>query len=206
MDIAFSAERSIQDGIIELSEAETGTVLISYTVMFIYVAIALGKVKNFKTFFVHSKITLAVGGILIVVSSVACSLGALGYAKLATTMLTIEVIPFLVLAVGVDNLFILVHTHQRIDKKTSVSLSASDIVADTLAEVGPSILLTAISQGCCFGIGAITDMPAVRTFALYATAAILFNFLLQITAFIALMTIDLQRYNVRQTNKIIKIL
>lgn len=197
MDIAFSAERSIQDGIIELSEAETGTVLISYMVMLIYVAIALGKVKSFKTFFVHSKIMLAIGGIFIVVSSVTCSLGTLGYAKLATTMLTIEVIPFLVLAVGVDNLFILVHTYQRIDRKKIESLSASDTVADTLAEVGPSILLTAISQVCCFGIGSIIDMPAVRTFALYATVAILYNFLLQITAFIALMTIDLQRYNVR---------
>lgn len=36
-------------------------------------------------------------------------------------------------------------------------------------------------------------MPAVHTFALYATAAIIFNFLLQITAFIAFMTIDLTR-------------
>lgn len=117
-----------------------------------------------------------------------------------TTMLTIEVIPFLVLAVGVDNLFILVHTYQRIDKKKTVSTSASETVAEALGEVGPSILLTAISQCCCFGIGAITDMPAVRTFALYATVAILFNFLLQITAFIALMALDLERYNVRHSN------
>lgn len=110
-------------------------------------------------------------------------------------MLTIEVIPFLVLAVGVDNLFILVHAYQRLDVKKYTS--SSDAVADALAEVGPSILLTAISQASCFGIGSLNEMPAVKTFALYATVAICFNFLLQITAFVALMTIDLIRYNVR---------
>ena len=52
LDIAFSAERSIQDGIEELSEAEASTVLISYGVMFLYVAIALGKIKSFRYFLV----------------------------------------------------------------------------------------------------------------------------------------------------------
>lgn len=52
MDIAFSAERSIQDGIIEISTAEVSTVLISYLIMFLYVAIALGKIKRIREFFV----------------------------------------------------------------------------------------------------------------------------------------------------------
>lgn len=46
MDIAFSAERSIQDGIEEISSAEVGTVLVSYLIMFLYVALALGKIKS----------------------------------------------------------------------------------------------------------------------------------------------------------------
>lgn len=44
--------------------------------------------------------------------------------------------------------------------------------------------------------GSLSDMPAVRTFALYATAAILLDFLFQITAFIALMSLDNKRYSV----------
>lgn len=53
LEIAFSAERSIQDAIEELSEAESSTVLISYTVMFIYVSIALGNFKSFTTLLVY---------------------------------------------------------------------------------------------------------------------------------------------------------
>lgn len=143
---------------------------------------------------INSKLTLAFGGIIIVIGSVMCSLGALAYARLITTMLTIEVIPFLVLAIGVDNLFILVHAYQRLDH--SKYIRPSDAVSDALGEVGPSILLTALTQATCFAIGTWTDMPAVHTFALYATAAIIFNFLLQITAFIAFMTIDLTRQEV----------
>lgn len=147
------------------------------------------------TFQAHSKITLAFGGILLVLSSVLCSLGLFGYIGVETTMLTIEVVPFLILAVGVDNLFILVHTSNRLSSADK-DQSAKEMVAEALSEAGPSILLSAISQGCCFGIGALTDMPAVKTFALYAMVAVFFNLLLQITAFVALMTIDLTRYNV----------
>lgn len=56
---------------------------------------------------------VAIGGIVIVLCSVLCSLGVCAYIGITTTLLTIEVIPFLVLAVGVDNIFIIVQTHQR---------------------------------------------------------------------------------------------
>lgn len=39
-------------------------------------------------------------------------------------------------------------------------------------------------------------MPAVKTFAMYAAVALLIDFLLQITAFIALMALDDRRYQV----------
>lgn len=191
MEIAYSAERSIEDGIDAMSEAELWTVIISYIVMFVYITIALGKIQNIQTFFVGSKITLAVGGIVIVLISVLCSLGVFGYLGVATTMLTVEVIPFLVLAVGVDNIFILVHTYNRLNKNEYATIG--DGIGEALGRVGPSILLTASSECFCFLIGALSDMPAVRTFALYATVALAIDFLLQISVFIALMAIDQSR-------------
>lgn len=191
MDIAYMAERSIEDGIDAMSEAELWTVITSYLVMFVYITFALGKIRNLKTFLVESKITLAVGGIVIVLVSVLCSLGVFGYLGVATTMLTVEVIPFLVLAVGVDNIFILVHTYNRLDKTKFETVG--DGVGEALGLVGPSILLTAASECFCFLIGALSDMPAVRTFALYATVALFLDFIFQISAFIALMAIDQKR-------------
>ena len=119
--------------------------------MFIYITFALGKIRSFSTCLLESKIILAVGGIVIVLLSVLCSLGFFGYLGVATTMLTVEVVPFLVLAVGVDNIFILVHTYNRLDKNKYQNIG--DGIGDALGEVGPSILLTAASECCCFLIG-----------------------------------------------------
>lgn len=195
-DFAYMAERSIEDGIDEMSEAELYTVVISYVVMFIYIMFALGKVRSFKYFLLESKITLAVGGIVIVLLSVVCSLGVFGYLGVATTMLTIEAIPFLVLAIGVDNIFILVHTYNRLDKAQYETIGEG--IGDALGKVGPSILLTAASEISCFLIGGLSDMPAVRTFALYSSVALFFDFVLQITVFIALMALDQWRYEGRR--------
>lgn len=59
-----------------------------------------------------SKISLGIAGILIVLSSVACSIGIFSYFGIPLTLIVIEVIPFLVLAIGVDNIFIMVQTLQ----------------------------------------------------------------------------------------------
>ncbi|KAH8392947.1 hypothetical protein KR200_001327 [Drosophila serrata] len=192
LDIAYMAERSIQDAIVELSEGEVGTVVISYVVMFVYVAIALGHIRSCTGFLRESRIMLAIGGIVIVLASVTCSLGFWGYLDVTTTMLAIEVIPFLVLAVGVDNIFIMVHTYQRLDH--SKFASTHEAIGEAIGQVGPSILQTAGSEMACFAIGCISDMPAVKTFAMYAAIAILLDFLLQVTAFVALMAIDERRY------------
>ncbi len=42
----------------------------------------------------------------------------------------------------------------------------------------------------------MTSMPAVKVFSLYAGMAVLVNFLLQITIFLALLTLDARRQEV----------
>ena len=44
-----------------------------------------------------------------------------------------------------------------------------------------------------FVTGGLSDMPAVRAFALYAGMALLIDFLLQITCFVSLLTLDTVR-------------
>lgn len=56
---------------------------------------------------------LGLAGIITELSAILCSIGFFSYQGVPTTLLIIEVLPFLVLAVGIDNVFILVQTHQR---------------------------------------------------------------------------------------------
>lgn len=60
-------------------------------------------------------------------------------------------IPFLVLAVGVDNIFILVQTHQRTPRNPGES--SAEHIGRVLGKVGPSMLLTSISETFCFLLG-----------------------------------------------------
>lgn len=62
-----------------------------------------------------------------------------------------QVIPFLVLAVGVDNIFILVQTHQRTPRLEGESYE--EHIARVLSKAGPSILLTSLSESTCFLLG-----------------------------------------------------
>lgn len=45
----------------------------------------------------------------------------------------------------------------------------------------------------CFFIGTLTEMPAVRMFALYAAVALIINFFLQMTCFLGLFALDTKR-------------
>lgn len=105
-------QRSVEDEINRESRSDVYTVLISYFVMFFYVAITLGNVVSFRRLFVDSKILLGLAGVVIVLLSVTSAIGLFSYAGVPATLIIVEVIPFLVLAVGVDNIFILVQTLQ----------------------------------------------------------------------------------------------
>ena len=55
------------------------------------------------------------------------------------------------------------------------------------------MLLTSLSESIAFFLGALTPMPAVRLFSLYAGMSVLIDFFLQITIFISLITLDQKR-------------
>lgn len=191
MDVAFTSERSIEDELLRESQSDISTILVSYLIMFAYIAISLGHVEHFSRIMIDSKITLGLGGVIIVLASVVSSVGLFAFIGVPATLIIVEVIPFLVLAVGVDNIFILVQTHQRDPKKPNET--HAEHVGRILGKVGPSMLLTSVSESCCFFLGGLSDMPAVKAFALYAGMALLIDFLLQITCFVSLLALDSMR-------------
>lgn len=191
MDIAFRSERSIEDELERMSHSDILTVIISYIIMFLYIALALGPSNSLSQLLTGTKITLGLGGVTIVLVSVFAAVGFYGYVGVPCTMLIVEVIPFLVLAVGVDNIFILVEAYAGLERKETDTRAA--LIGRAVGAVGPSMLLSSLSQSCCFFLGALSDMPAVRAFALYAGMSLLINFVLQMTLFVALFSLDVAR-------------
>ena len=52
-------------------------------------------------------------GVILVMISVAASIGLFGFCQVPATLIIFEILPFLVLAVGVDNIFIMVDGFQK---------------------------------------------------------------------------------------------
>ncbi|XP_026690141.2 NPC1-like intracellular cholesterol transporter 1 isoform X1 [Ciona intestinalis] len=190
-DFAYFSERSPEDELERSSQTDVVVFAVSYLVIFAYIAIALGTYTSLKRIPVDSKISLGVSGILVILASVFTSIGLFGYIGYATSLIVIEVVPFLVLAIGADNIFILTLEYQRDERKPDEDLA--DQIGRVMGEVGPSMLLCSLTECVAFFLGALTDMPAVEQFALAAAVAIAFDFLLQITAFLAVLSLDARR-------------
>ena len=198
--LSFSTERSLEEELNETTNTDAKIVVISYIIMFLYASLALGSttlsvrsiLHNPANALVASKFTLGVIGIVIVLMSVSASVGLFSACGIKVTLIIAEVIPFLVLAVGVDNIFLIVHEFERVN----ISNPDDDIetrVAKALGRMGPSILLSASTETIAFALGAAVGMPAVKNFAVYAAGAVLINALLQVTMFVAVLALNQRR-------------
>lgn len=110
--------------------------------------------------------------------------------QFAEILTVLEVVPFLLLAVGADNVFILI---MEIQRENPAGKSIDDIISKVLGQNGPSMMLCAFTEMTVFFIGSLSEMPAVKIFAINAGFAILFNFVLQITGFLAVIKLDMRR-------------
>ncbi|KAF2098002.1 multidrug efflux transporter AcrB transmembrane domain-containing protein [Rhizodiscina lignyota] len=198
--LSFNTEISLEQELNKSTNTDAKIVVISYIIMFIYASLALGSttlttrtvLQNPANALVQSKFMLGVIGIVIVLMSVSASVGLFSAAGIKVTLIIAEVIPFLVLAVGVDNIFLIVHEFERVNISHS-DASVSERVSRALGRMGPSILLSATTETAAFALGAAVGMPAVRNFAAYAAGAVLINALLQVTMFVAVLALNQRR-------------
>ena len=198
--LSFNTERSLEEELNKSTNTDAKIVAISYVVMFIYASLALGSGNvTFRSLFtnpsnalVQSKFGLGVVGIVIVLMSVSGSVGLFSAAGIKVTLIIAEVIPFLVLAVGVDNIFLIVHEFERVNI-SHPDEEIEDRVAKALGRMGPSILLSASTETIAFAMGAFVGMPAVKNFAAYAAGAVFINAVLQVTMFVSILALNQRR-------------
>uniref|UniRef100_A0A8C3YD10 NPC1 like intracellular cholesterol transporter 1 n=1 Tax=Catagonus wagneri TaxID=51154 RepID=A0A8C3YD10_9CETA len=189
--VTFMAERSLEDEINSTTFHDLPIFAVSYIVIFLYISLALGSYSSWRRVMVDSKATLGLGGVAVVLGAVMASMGFFSYLGVPSSLVILQVVPFLVLAVGADNIFIFVLEYQRLPRNPGEQREAH--IGRALGRVAPSMLLCSLSEAICFFFGALTPMPAVRTFALTSGFAVLLDFLLQMSAFVALLSLDSRR-------------
>lgn len=197
---SFNTEISLEQELNKSTNTDAKIVVISYVVMFLYASLALGSatvtwkslLTNPANALVQSKFTLGIVGIVIVLMSVSASVGLFSAAGVKVTLIIAEVIPFLVLAVGVDNIFLIVHEFERVNF-SHPDEEIDERVARAMGRIGPSVFLSALTETVAFALGAFVGMPAVKNFAAYAAGAVFINAILQITMFISVLALNQRR-------------
>lgn len=194
--IAFSTEISLEEELNQSTNTDVKVVVLSYLMMFLYASFALGgKVPTSwsKSSLVHTRFLLGLSGIVFIVLSVAAAAGVCAVLGIKSTLIIAEVIPFLVLAIGVDNVFLIVHEVHLASESMPASAAVEHRISHAVGKIGPSCFISAVVQVLMFLLAATVQMPAVRNFAFYSAGAVAVNFALQMTAFIAVLALDQRR-------------
>ncbi|VDM41707.1 unnamed protein product [Toxocara canis] len=101
----------------------------------------------------------------------------------------VTVMPFLALAIGVDDTYVMLGAWQD----TKRSLPPSKRMGLTLEEAGSAITVTSITSMLSFGIGAFSTTPAISIFCRFIAVAIMFDWFYQVTFFTAVMALGGKR-------------
>ncbi|XP_011760793.1 NPC1-like intracellular cholesterol transporter 1 isoform X2 [Macaca nemestrina] len=110
--VTFMAERSLEDEINRTTAEDLPIFATSYIVIFLYISLALGSYSSWSRVMVDSKATLGLGGVAVVLGAVMAAMGFFSYLGIRSSLIILQVVPFLVLSVGADNIFIFVLEYQ----------------------------------------------------------------------------------------------
>ncbi|CAN0269125.1 unnamed protein product, partial [Ascophyllum nodosum] len=154
-------------------------------IMLVVVMVSLGRCCSGS---VRRRSWLGLAGVGIVVAAGLAAYGInSGFGIPFTTLASI--LPFILIGIGVDDMFVIVAAFDHTDP----SLPVEERMALSLKRSGVSITYTSLTNFAAFMLGSTTSLPAVEYFCIYAGTAILFDFVLQMTAFVAFLTMDVNR-------------
>ncbi|CAN0069863.1 unnamed protein product [Ectocarpus fasciculatus] len=112
IDLDFFVKRSGDDIIENGNSPEPYLIIIAYLGMVLFAAVSMGswKFSEPKSVALYSRVLLSLGGMFVVALSTAACLGFISALGIALTPLSVSVVPFLSLGIGIDDMIIFIYT------------------------------------------------------------------------------------------------
>lgn len=100
-----------------------------------------------------------------------------------------SLMPFLLIGIGVDDMFVICNAVDQQD----LNLPASERIRKAMQHAGPSITITSLTNSLAFAFGGINSLTALRSFCLFAAMCILMLYLIVMTVFLCVVVWDTER-------------
>eukprot|EP00903_Cladosiphon_okamuranus_P010290 g9741.t1 len=181
-NLRYYTGRSIDDALAASVNGEIFLFVITYTVMIFFITVNVGKCG---AGLVRRRSWLGMAGVTIIIFA---GVAAYGLNSVPFTTLS-QVLPFILVGIGVDDMIVIVSSFDQTDP----ALAVEKRIALAVKRCGVSITYTSLTNFFAFMLGSATSLPAVKYVCLYAGTAILFDFFMQITAFVACLAMDANR-------------
>ncbi|CAG8570609.1 335_t:CDS:2, partial [Cetraspora pellucida] len=175
------------------SSAEWALLLLAYLIFFLYIIISSDRLN-----FVMSKFGLAFSTVAQVFASLIMSLSICSLFGVTLTLVSVswKLLPFVFILVGVENMFILSNAVTAIP----MQLNVKERVARGLEKVGYSITKTLIIWLLLLLICSAINIESIQEFCIFTSIAMIIDYMLQMSFFIATLSIDLERLELEMSN------
>ncbi|XP_023390835.1 protein patched homolog 2 isoform X2 [Pteropus vampyrus] len=180
---AFSST-TLDDILHAFSEVSAARVVGGYLLMLTYACVTM-----LRWDCAQSQGTVGLAGVLLVALAVASGLGLCALLGIAFNAATTQVLPFLTLGIGVDDIFLLAHAFTEAPPGTPLQ----ERMGECLQRTGTSVTLTSINNMVAFFMAALVPIPALRAFSLQAAIVVGCNFAAVMLVFPAILSLDLYR-------------
>ncbi|XP_060235737.1 protein patched homolog 2 isoform X2 [Meriones unguiculatus] len=180
---AFSST-TLEDILRQFSEVSGARVAGGYLLMLAYACLTLLRWDCSQ-----SQGAVGLAGVLLVALAVASGLGLCALLGITFNAATTQVLPFLALGIGVDDIFLLAHAFTKVPPDTPLP----ERMGECLRRTGTSVALTSINNMVAFFMAVLVPIPALRAFSLQAAIVVGCNLAAVLLLFPAILSLDLRR-------------
>ncbi|XP_069633695.1 patched domain-containing protein 3 [Haliaeetus albicilla] len=156
-----------------------------------FLTITFSVVSCLKLSCIRNNVWLACCGVVSAGLAVLSSFGLMLFCGVPFVV-TVANAPFLILGVGVDDMFIMIASWEQSLRKKEKS-DVKSLLAETYTEAALSVTITTLTDVLAFFIGVWTAFPSVRSFCLYTGTAFVFCYIYTLTFFGAVIVLNYKR-------------
>ncbi|XP_054346422.1 protein patched homolog 2 isoform X10 [Pongo pygmaeus] len=153
---------TLDDILHAFSEVSAARVVGGYLLMLAYACVTM-----LRWDCAQSQGAVGLAGVLLVALAVASGLGLCALLGITFNAATTQVLPFLALGIGVDDVFLLAHAFTEALPGTPLQ----ERMGECLQRTGTNVVLTSINNVAAFLMAALVPIPALRAFSLQPSSA-----------------------------------